>query len=100
MKKKINFIQEKETTIMNNNMNNANTVKLMSRKSFACIMTAKEDMQKILDICEGNSVCTSYNNIKAIKALAEKFMADFGNVDPRWTPATAQQAAPAPAVAE
>lgn len=74
--------------------------KMMSKKSFACIMTAKEDMQAILDICNGNTVCTSYNNVKEIKAIVEKFMADFGDVDPRWRPSNAQNtaAAQAPAV--
>lgn len=73
----------------------------MSKKSFACILTSKEDMQAILDICNGNTVCTSYKNVQAIKTIAEKFMADFGDVDPRWRPANAQNAAEAaPAIAE
>ena len=74
--------------------------KMMSKKSFAAILTAKEDIQQILDICNGNSVCTSYNNVKMIQAIAEKFMADFGDVDPRWRPSNAQNNAVAPAVAE
>jgi hypothetical protein len=49
-------------------------------------MNTKDDMQQIPAICNGNSICVSYNDIKPIQAIAEKFMAGFGDVVPQRLP--------------
>ena len=75
---------------------NGNGGKMMSKKCFAAILTAKEDMQAILEICANMKVTTAYKDNKAIQEIAQKYMADFADADPRWRPGTAQAA---PAVA-
>lgn len=78
---------------------------MMNRKHFACIMTSKEDMAKIVELGKDLKVTNAYNTAKVMVAIAEKFMADFGDVDPHWTAnkaakAEAEAAAPAEAPAE
>lgn len=60
--------------------------KTTGRKTFVCIMNAKEGMQQIPTICNGNSICVSYNNVKTIQAIAEKYMAGFGVIAPQRLP--------------
>lgn len=67
----------------------------MSRKNFAAIMTAKDDMAKIVELGADLKVTNSYNTAKEMLAIAQKYMADFGDVDPLWTPAQLQETAPA-----
>lgn len=67
-------------------MANAFNGKMTGTKAFVCIMTAKEDMQQIPKICNGNSICVSYNKVKPIQAIAEKLMADFDDTAPYWLP--------------
>ncbi len=60
--------------------------KNMSKKCFACIMSAKELAVAITEKCE---IATANKRqgvamLKEILALAEKFTADFGAVDPSW----------------
>lgn len=52
----------------------------MTRKCYACIMTAKEDMKEIQNLAR-NPV-----NICKIMSIATKFISDFGDVDPDWKP--------------
>lgn len=81
-------------------MANTSNGKMAGKKSFVCIMNTKDDMQQIPAICNGNSICVSYNDIKPIQAIAEKFMAGFGDVVPQRLPDIAQQYIQAQAVAE
>lgn len=67
-------------------MANAFNDKMTGRKTFVCIMDAKEDMRQIPAISNGNPICVSYNNVKPIQAIAEKFMAGFGDAAPRRLP--------------
>ena len=72
-------------------MANASNGKMTGKKSFVCIMNTKEDIQQFPTICNGKSVCVSYNDVKPIQAIAEKFMAGFGDVAPQRLPDIAQQ---------
>jgi len=67
-------------------MANASNGEMTGKKSFVCIMNTKEDIQQFPTICNGKSVCVSYNDVKPIQAIAEKFMAGFGDVAPQRLP--------------
>lgn len=72
----------------------------ISRKAFAAIMTAKDDMKEIIALGEELKVTNAYKTAQKMAEIAAKYMADFENVDPAWTPATAKKeeaAAPAEA---
>lgn len=61
----------------------------MTRKCFAAIMTAKENSEKIKELTDSvlsGSVTKAYGAIKEIAALNEKYIQDFGSVNPYWTP--------------
>lgn len=73
----------------------------ISKKAFAAIMTAKDDMNAIIAMGNDLKVTNAYKTAQAMLEIANKYMADFGDVDPAWTPASAQKAeAQAPAVEE
>lgn len=65
------------------------TIMAMTRKCFAAIMTAKENSEKIKKLTDSvlsGSVTKAYGAIKEIAALNEKYIQDFGSVNPYWTP--------------
>ena len=62
----------------------------ISKKAFAAIMTAKDDMNAIIAMGADLKVTNSYKTAQAMLEIAQKYMADFGDVDPAWTPASAQ----------
>lgn len=68
------------------------TTNRISKKAFAAIMTAKDDMKQIVELGNDLKVTNAYNTAKAVIAIAEKYMADFGDVDPAWSPAKAKAA--------
>ena len=52
----------------------------MTRKCFACILTAKDAMKRI------QALAANPSNASQIMGIAAKFNADFGDVDPSWEP--------------
>lgn len=61
----------------------------MTRKCFAAIRTAKEvsaEIKKLTDEIRLKGPEVAYENALKIAALNDKFLADFGNVDPYWQP--------------
>ena len=59
---------------------------MMNEKNYTCIMASKESMAKIVELGKNDlKVTNGYNTAKAMSAIAEKFMADFDDVDPHWT---------------
>lgn len=62
---------------------------MMNKKHFACIMTAKEDMQKIVEMGQDLKVTNAYKTAQAMLEVAQKFMNDFGDCDPHWNKNTA-----------
>lgn len=62
----------------------------MTKKCYACICSAKEQMRKIQDLASEPS------NLAAIRAIASKFNSDFGDVDPDWKPGPRARAVPDP----
>lgn len=73
-------------------MTNNTTTNRISKKAFAAIMTAKDDMRQIIELGNDLKVTNAYNTAKAVIAIAEKYMADFGDVDPAWSPAKTKAA--------
>lgn len=65
----------------------------MTKKCYACICSAKEQMKKI------QSLASDPSNLTAIRAIASKFNSDFGDVDPDWKPGTRTKAYSEPAPA-
>lgn len=66
----------------------------MTKKCFAMIKTANENAAKIkelTDVVLSGSCTKAYKAIKEIAALNEKFIKDFGDVDPYWSAKTAEQ---------
>lgn len=57
---------------------------MMTKKCFACICTAKENMREI------QRLASNPLGMARIKSIADKFMADFGDVDPSWEPGSAR----------
>lgn len=77
------------TTAKNTTVKNT-TVKI-SRKSYAAIMTAKDDMREIITLGNKMTAENAYNTAYAMMALAAKYMCDFGDVDPLWNPSYAKK---------
>lgn len=72
----------------------------ISKKAYAAIKTAQDDMAKIQALAAELKVTNAYKTAQAMAEIANKYMADFADVDPAWTPANAQKAiAEAPAEA-
>ena len=72
--------------------NNTNTRRI-SRKTYAAIKTANDDMNAILALA---ATLTEENALETAKKMAEyatKYISDFADVDPAWTPNKAAQAA-------
>lgn len=70
-------------------------MKRISRKAFAAIKTAQDDMRLIQELGAELKVTNAYNTAKAMLEIANKYMADFEDCDPYWTPAQTNAAAPA-----
>lgn len=65
---------------------------IMSKKNFACIMTAKETAAAIKELTDAaTKVTMAYKTVHAIAEINDKFIADFGDVDPSWSPKKEQQ---------
>lgn len=66
----------------------------MTRKCFAAIQSAKDvskQIKKLTDtvLTKPNGSKQAYEQIRKIAELNNKFIRDFGSVDPYWTPADA-----------
>lgn len=59
----------------------------MTKKCFACIKSAQETMDNILNLTESamNQPMTALKTLVRINEIAKKWNADFGDVDPAWT---------------
>ena len=66
----------------------------MSKKCYAAIMTAKEISQEIktlTDEVKVKGVTKAYKAVMRIAELNDKYISDFGDVDPAWSPEPKQQ---------
>lgn len=59
----------------------------ISKKAFAAIMTAKDDMRKIQELGANLKVTNAFKTAQAMLEIANTYMADFEDCDPYWTPA-------------
>lgn len=69
----------------------------MSKKCYAAIMTAKEISQEIktlTDEVKEKGVTKAYKAVMRIAELNDKYIEDFGDVDPAWSPEPKQQQQP------
>ena len=62
----------------------------MTKKQYACIMQAKEVMKEIRSLAiHAQDACRSlgddYHAMSRIESICDKFLDDFGDVDPNWT---------------
>lgn len=81
----------------------------VSRKTYAALMTAKDDMNAIrkmtqdaLELTKELKVTNAYRTaqaaseaLKAIAEIAESYITDFSDVDPKWKPPATNEVAPA-----
>ena len=74
--------------------NGAKNTKSMTKKCFACIKTAQETNAKINELLSDLKVTNAYKSVKAVAELNNKFIEDFGNVDPAWKPEQTQTPEP------
>ena len=58
---------------------------MMNEKNHTYVMASKESMAKIIELGNELKVTNAYNIGKGMFTIAEKFMADYGDVDPHWT---------------
>lgn len=79
-----NYTTERNYT----NTTDTNRVNI-SKKTFASIKMAQADMKAILTLGKNLNEENAYKTAQAMAAIAEKYMADFKDVDPAWTPETA-----------
>ena len=59
----------------------------ISKKAYAAIKTAQDDMLQIQKLAADLKVTNSYTTAKTMSEIANKYMTDFADVDPAWTPA-------------
>lgn len=80
----------------------------MTKKCYACILTsieAAEAIQKLTNaVLAKGGMTKAYGAIKQIAEINNKFLNDFGDIDPSWTPPVyntqpAQPTVAAPAMA-
>lgn len=60
----------------------------MTKKCFAAIKSAQEDMKQIEELLDDvmHSPTKAYGTAKAVKEIAAKWNNDFADVDPTWQP--------------
>lgn len=60
----------------------------MTKKCYAAIMSAKENMAKIENMIGDvmHSPTRAYSTLKTVLEIVEKWNKDFGNCDPNWQP--------------
>lgn len=66
----------------------------MSKKCYAAIMSAKEvsaEIKQLTDEVKEKGVTKAYKAVMRIAELNDKFINDFGDVDPAWSPEPKQQ---------
>lgn len=63
----------------------------ISKKNYAAIMTAKDDMRAIVALGKNLTNANAYKTAYQMVAIAVKYMADFGNLDPAWTPSAVKK---------
>lgn len=65
----------------------------MTKKCFAAIKSAQETMKEIETMANEtlHSPPRAYSTVKSVLSLVEKWNADFGDVDPAWSPAPVKE---------
>lgn len=66
----------------------------MSKKCYAAIMSAKEisaEIKTLTDEVREKGVTKAYKAVMRIAELNDKFVQDFGDVDPAWSPEPKKQ---------
>lgn len=61
-------------------------MKPLSKKTYASIFCAKDDFKAIREMGQDLKVTNSYKTAKAMLELANKWLADFEDVNPSWKP--------------
>lgn len=78
-------------TNTNNTTNNTTNTNRISKKAYASVKVAQDDMNAILTLGKVLKEGNAYATAQVMAEIAAQYMADFGNVDPAWTPASAQR---------
>lgn len=66
----------------------------MTKRNYAAIMSAKDtarEIKKLTDEVKEKGVTKAYKAVMRIAELNDKWLNDFENVNPAWTPDNAQQ---------
>ena len=62
----------------------------MTKKCYACILTSRELAEAIKALTDAvlakGGMTKAYGAIKQIAEMNDKFIHDFGDIDPSWTP--------------
>ena len=65
---------------------NTNSIRRISRKTYAAIKTANDDMNAILALAATLNAENALETANKMAEYAAKYIADFADVDPAWSP--------------